>query len=173
MQPFKKIILIFSFIFLITANVSFAGFTVSKEQTSSGEIICLSNQAGSECNLWNDLYPFVFSTVTGNGIVHFGINDINHQCIAGCSGTPWNYFNTTTWQADATPPTPESFGMTFINTEVLTGDNSIPNVLGASVGTTTTGLLPLIAIVGGVILAFIGIRFIVSLFNETKQNKTK
>lgn len=38
---------------------------------------------------------------------------------------------------------------------------------------TVTNLLPVIAVVGGIILAFIGIRFIVSLVKSTGRSSTR
>lgn len=51
------------------------------------------------------------------------------------------------------------------------------NTLLASVATgtsdTVTNLLPVVAVVGGIILAFIGIRFIVSLLKSTGRSSSK
>jgi hypothetical protein len=44
------------------------------------------------------------------------------------------------------------------------------DVAGAT-GDTVTNLLPVVAVIGGVILAFIGIRFIVSLIKSTGKSK--
>lgn len=47
-----------------------------------------------------------------------------------------------------------------------TGNTLMADVSGAT-GDTITNLLPVVAVVGGIILAFIGIRYIVSLIKST------
>ena len=62
-------------------------------------------------------------------------------------------------------------GIHFFEPSALTGDASVTNQLGASVGTTTGSLLPVVAVVGGIILAMIGIKWVVDTLKNTADNK--
>ena len=51
--------------------------------------------------------------------------------------------------------------------EFLPTGNSLMASVGTATGDTITNLLPVVAVIGGVILAFIGINYIVSLLKKT------
>lgn len=75
-----------------------------------------------------------------------------------------------------TPPAPHIIAGTFFGTDISTGNSKALDLMasaGDSTKTTTKNMLPIVAVVGGVILAFIGIRFIVSLLHDTSTNKNK
>lgn len=55
--------------------------------------------------------------------------------------------------------------------EFLTTGNTLMASVATATGETVSNLLPIVAVVGGVILAFVGVRFIVSLIKSTGRTK--
>ena len=51
--------------------------------------------------------------------------------------------------------------------EFLPTGNTLMASVGTATGDTITNLLPVVAVVGGIVLAFIGIRYIVGLLKST------
>jgi putative Mn2+ efflux pump MntP len=58
--------------------------------------------------------------------------------------------------------------MNFFGT---TGATDLMASVGTATGTTVSNLTPIVATVGGIILAFIGIRYVVSLVKSTGRAK--
>jgi len=67
---------------------------------------------------------------------------------------------------------PVATGVFFGGENVNERQQIFINDLGASVGTTTNDLKIPLGVVGGIILAFIGVRFIISLFYGATSDKT-
>jgi len=58
--------------------------------------------------------------------------------------------------------------------QFFTGTNTAESLMasvGTSTGATVANLTPVVAVIGGIILAFIGIRYIVSLVKSTGRGK--
>jgi len=55
--------------------------------------------------------------------------------------------------------------------EFLTTGNDLMASVGTATGATVTNLLPVVSVVGGIILAFIGVRFILSLIKTAGSKK--
>jgi putative Mn2+ efflux pump MntP len=55
--------------------------------------------------------------------------------------------------------------------EFLTTGNTLMASVGTATGETVSNLLPVVAVVGGIILAFVGVRFIISLIKSTGKSK--
>ena len=55
--------------------------------------------------------------------------------------------------------------------EFLATGNTLMASVATATGDTVTNLLPVVAVIGGIILAFIGVRFIVSLIKSTGRSK--
>lgn len=62
-------------------------------------------------------------------------------------------------------------GVHFLGATALTGTGSLTNQLTASVGTTSGSLLPVLAVVAGIIFAMIGLNYIFGLMREVDKNK--
>ena len=188
----------FAFAYSVTPNPAYNDVPyVLSDDIVSPYIACLYSPDGSNnnsyfgCIVATDGYKLDrLATLHTTGVYHFVIYntsaDFYDAYILARSGTytdalaspafvdqiAYNFTSTAT-PTGGTGGTGGSSdaGIHFFNSSALTGDASVTNQLGASVATTTGSLLPVLAVVGGIIFAFLGIEYIISLVKKTGSKK--
>lgn len=109
-------------------------------------------------------------TITGNGTgIWFDYQFLNNP--QGAWVQRWTG-TVTNWTPDA-PPAPPAVpavvGVKFLDLSSSTGETGLTNRLGASVATTSGSILPVVGVVGGIILAMIGIKFVLDTFKRVDK----
>jgi hypothetical protein len=80
------------------------------------------------------------------------------------------------WTSNTPPPTPSSNAGIFFPKDEITGVTTATDLtasVGSATGATVSSLTPIVAIVGGIILAFIGINWVVGTIYGTDERKKK